>query len=90
MRKEHGAVLNSDGTQVATTTQCPHCSAHFVMVRGSGRKRGYCLNCNAVTCGAPACDVCVPVDERLNYLTGQKVPQKYLDRLIELPSVFGG
>lgn len=81
--REHGALL-VDGVQVASTLACPHCSGHFTMVRGSGRKRGYCLSCGAVTCGSPECDVCVPVEEKLNYLSGERVLPKYLERLVEL------
>ena len=89
MRSEHGAVLDASGTQVASTHQCPHCSGHFVMRRGSGTRRGWCTACLAVTCGSEECDVCVPVEEKLNYLSGEKVLPKYEARLRELPLILG-
>lgn len=59
-----GAIL-IDGHHAADTVACAHCGGHFVMVRGSGKIRGWCTRCRAMTCGAPACDVCVPYEQRL-------------------------
>lgn len=65
LRKPSGAFL-LDGVEVAHTIQCCHGGEHFVSVRGSGNKRGWCMNCNAMTCGAPACDPCLPFEKRLD------------------------
>jgi hypothetical protein len=66
-RKEHGAFI-VDGVQVGTTLQCPHCGGHFLSVRGSGARRGFCMNCMAVTCGHPSCDACIPIEKKLGIL----------------------
>lgn len=46
----HGLVI-VDGKEVATTLQCPHCGGHFVSRKGSGKRRDYCLKCDAICCG---------------------------------------
>jgi hypothetical protein len=61
-----GAII-VDGQQVAETLQCIHCGMHWVVVHGSGKVRGYCLICREVTCGAEACNVHAPIEERLAY-----------------------
>tara|TARA_Y100000310_G_scaffold98201_1_gene95921 strand:- start:16490 stop:16765 length:276 start_codon:yes stop_codon:yes gene_type:complete len=64
MRRPDGHVL-VDGEQVADTARCVHCGKHFVMVRGSGRRRGFCLKCSGMTCGAATCLACVPAERRI-------------------------
>jgi hypothetical protein len=49
----------------ADTLTCVHCQHTWEYVQGSGRRRGWCLRCHGVTCGAAACMACVPVDRRL-------------------------
>lgn len=44
----------------ADLVQCCHCQHLFVYVVGSGVKRGWCMNCNGITCGCNECDMCVP------------------------------
>lgn len=56
-RHAHGIVF-SNGREVATTLQCPHCGGHFVSRKGSGHRRTFCMKCSAVTCGSPTCDAC--------------------------------
>lgn len=63
LRRPHGALLQ-DGREVADLLQCCHCQYTWRYRPGSGRLRGFCYRCNAVTCGAPACDACVPAAER--------------------------
>lgn len=53
-----------DGQQVADTLQCVHCQAHFVVVHGSGKKRGWCLNCGGPTC-SPKCADCYPAEKQM-------------------------
>ncbi len=65
--REDGAIL-VDGVQVATTHQCCHCGGHFTSVKGSGTRRGFCLKCMRVTCGAPECDPCVPFEKKLEMM----------------------
>lgn len=68
---EHGGIV-IDGVQKASTLQCPHCGMHFVMVRGSGKRRAFCVRCQAVTCGNHTCDVCIPLEARLEHAEGTK------------------
>lgn len=57
-----------DGQEIAQTKQCCHCGNHFVSVKGSGKIRGHCMLCNKITCGAPACDIHVPFEAKLDYI----------------------
>jgi hypothetical protein len=54
------AEFTEDGKLVreGQTVMCEHCGAHFELVRGSGKRRGYCQHCAGPTCGRPACDTC--------------------------------
>lgn len=49
-----------------STLQCGHCGKHWQVVKGSGRKRGFCTICMKPTCG-PNCLVgtkaCVPQEQ---------------------------
>jgi len=59
--KPHGYVISKrrDIDEVdfeGDTIQCCHCGMHWIFKPGSGRVRGYCLLCNAITCGHPRCD----------------------------------
>lgn len=63
-RKAKGQIiitnLNGD-TEYKETMQCAHCGKHWVLKPGSGRKRGFCMLCNQVTCGQEQCEIrCVP------------------------------
>lgn len=46
------------------TLQCVHCGGHWVPKPGSGRVRGWCMNCNGPICGA-GCKDCVPTEQLL-------------------------
>ena len=63
MRRPAGHILLDD-KEVADTAQCVHCAAHFIVKKGSGKKRGYCMNCAGVVCG-PQCAECVPYEKKL-------------------------
>lgn len=73
MPREDSGIL-SDGKQVASLLQCPHCGGHFESRPGSGLRRTFCFRCMKVTCGAPACDACVPLEARLESAEGNKTP----------------
>lgn len=67
--RPHGTIVIDDpelGRKEFDTLQCCHCGLHWHVVPGSGRRRGYCLKCNAVTCGGKACDGCYPLEKRLD------------------------
>ena len=68
----HGVIL--EGTrEVADTTQCVHCGGHFVMVKGSGVTRGFCMCCGGITCGKRECSTrCVPLEAQLEHLEGKR------------------
>lgn len=55
----YGEVVHCD------TLQCCHCQAHWEVLVGSGRLRGFCSRCMGYTCGQPACMICVPAEVRL-------------------------
>jgi len=56
------------------TMQCVHCGAHWITAPGSGRRRGFCTRCNGLTCGAEACNPCVPYEARLEIEEGAHTP----------------
>lgn len=64
-----------DGKEVGHTLQCVHCGAHFLSIRGSGKKRGWCMLCNGVTCSRKKCLLdCVPFEKQLEISEGKKHP----------------
>lgn len=78
-KKPSGAFI-IDGIHVSDTLKCAHCGAIWAVVRGSRKKRGFCTSCQGFTCGAPACDVCVPLEKTLEGLeTGQSQTQLLRD-----------
>lgn len=64
LRRPAGTVF-IDGEEVAETRQCVHCGRHWLWRKGSGKKRGWCMNCSGVTCGKPACMRCDPLERKL-------------------------
>lgn len=75
MYKPDGNII-VDGNEAGETRQCPHCGMHFLSVRGSGKKRGYCMCCGKVTCGKERCDRCYPTEKMLEDIErhGNKIP----------------
>ncbi len=59
-----------DNVEVAQTTQCVHCDGHFIMRKGSGVERGYCMRCKGITCGKEMCWACNPVEKQLDLIDG--------------------
>jgi hypothetical protein len=58
-----------DGTKEELDgAQCCHCMAHFAVKPGSGKRRGFCMLCNQVTCGRSMCDPCVPKMQQVENL----------------------
>lgn len=72
--RRYTSVLLLDGKEVCCFRQCCHCSRHFLSVRGSGITRGWCMRCNAITCGHPGCDPCVTIEQRLEIMEGTLDP----------------
>jgi len=70
-RKAKGTLF-VDGHEVANTLQCVHCGHHWVSLKGSGRKRGFCLNCMGPVCG-PRCYDCIPFLKKLDLYEAGKL-----------------
>lgn len=48
------------------TLQCVHCGMHWKVEPGSGRKRGFCLQCGGPTCGKKECEIkCLPFEKAM-------------------------
>jgi len=48
------------------TMQCVHCMKHWLVIPGSGRRRGWCTRCNGPVCGAEVCMTqCVPFEKKV-------------------------
>ena len=67
--KAHGYAIWSGGDGKkdveCDSLRCCHCGAHFWVTPGSGKRRGFCMRCGAVTCGQEKCDACVPLEQML-------------------------
>lgn len=70
--RPHGySVSTGDGRDAeADYLSCCHCGAHFAVSPGSGKRRGWCGNCAAVTCGAHKCDPCVHWKKKIELIEG--------------------
>lgn len=64
-RRPSGYIL-SGGKQIAETLQCKHCNMHWQVIKGSGKRRGFCIRCMGPTCGKPSCDTCIPFEKKLD------------------------
>jgi hypothetical protein len=70
VRKPDGAII-LDGRTVADTVQCCHCGGHFIPIKGSGVKRGFCTYCGKPTCGE-SCSRCLPFEQWLKLVESKK------------------
>jgi len=62
-----------DDVEVAVTVKCVHCATHITMIKGSGRERGFCMNCHGVVCGKESCmRNCKPWQKKLEELEAGK------------------
>ncbi len=76
--REHGTATfidpGSDKPLLEVSTlQCVHCGGQWIPKPGSGRVRGFCMNCNGPICGH-GCHECVPVDLYLTNLEKGREP----------------
>lgn len=84
VRHESGAVVVA-GQHVASTLRCCHCGTHWIAVKGSGTKRGWCVDCKAVTCGASKCNAaCIPFEALLEIQEGSQLKGIYYERYLML------
>ena len=51
--------------QEVDTISCCHCRRHMEVRSGFDRARGFCMKCNAITCGSPRCAECRPHEHQL-------------------------
>ena len=69
-RKAHGylRVFGPGGVLIreADSIRCVHCDLHWIVDPGSGRKRGWCLNCGGPHCGGKNCWSCTPFQKKLD------------------------
>lgn len=80
IRKPKGYIIETDiygCVNEADTNQCCHCGNHFRIIKGSGKKRGFCLKCMQTTCGKLKCDICYPFEKKLEEY--EKGKRKILD-----------
>jgi hypothetical protein len=73
LAKSEDGILMVGGSVVAKTKLCCHCGNHFVMIKDSGKKRGWCMKCHSITCGALKCCKCVPFEKKLDDLEAGKI-----------------
>lgn len=62
------------GTKEADSLQCVHCQHVWLVVPGSGRKRGWCYQCMGPTCSPHCHSVCVPFEKVLDYYEAGILP----------------
>jgi len=72
----------SKETQV-DLVHCCHCSRLWIWEVGSGKKRGWCLKCNGITCGSELCDVCVPKEKQVENLD-KGLPSRHVDTTVSV------
>lgn len=83
-RPKEGAIV-VDGQHTGATLQCQHCGGHWQVRSGSGKQRGWCMNCGGPTCGCAACDLCVPFEIQLEFMEGkgEKYRTRYWDDYVK-------
>ncbi len=83
--KPSGQFIVSDpirGVKEYYSASCCHCGFNWWVIPGSGRKRGWCMKCMHLTCGKKECMECVPRQDQLNLMAGdKKAIQRYKDTL---------
>jgi hypothetical protein len=96
--KNRGTLLfmpyDSDKVEEWNTITCCHCNHSFIIKPGSGKERGWCVMCNASTCGEPGCDLrmngkgeiigCVPFEKRLEIYERRFELRKNMERTFGL------
>ena len=51
---------------------CVHCTAQWYVKPGSGNKRGWCFMCAGPTCGAKACEPCIPFEKKIEMIVARE------------------
>lgn len=68
------------------TLTCCHCQTAWILSKGSGKQRGFCLKCMGYTCGGVGCLECVPVERRLENIEAGRPELTPLPTSIIVPS----
>jgi hypothetical protein len=76
--RPHGTIIITDpalGRELhMDVLTCVHCQKGWVVEPGSGKRRGFCMKCNGVTCGAEKCDACLgPIEKRIELYEAGKL-----------------
>jgi len=71
LRSPKGTFLEN-GQEVADTHMCCHCGRHWVFRAGSGKRRGWCFNCNSMHCGRKECSSCIPFMKKIEEIEAGK------------------
>lgn len=62
--KPSGYLATIDNKVFGETRQCAHCQKTWIYIPGSGARRGVCLKCTGLLCGAKECmSACAPFSE---------------------------
>lgn len=81
-RNPHGTVIithESGAVEERDSLQCCHCGLHWVVQPGSGRVRGWCMNCVGPHCGSEHCTKnCQTVEQFLERLEKHAARQALL------------
>lgn len=71
------------------TLSCCHCFYTWILVKGSGKVRGFCTGCMRYHCGGADCWECVPYERRIENIEAGRpelTPCPVLVTVPELPS----
>jgi len=71
---------NYGGVTEADTYHCCHCQRLIHVRPGSGTQRGYCMNCNAITCGQPWCVECRPFMRKIEEMENRHRLRMVMER----------
>ncbi len=56
------------------TVMCVHCQKHWAIKPGSGISRGFCANCNGLTCGKKKCETeCIHFEKAIEIQEGRDI-----------------
>lgn len=64
--------VECDRKIVRDCLQCCHCALQFYVTPGSGKRRGWCMNCAQATCGAEKCNPCLHWKKKLELIESGK------------------
>jgi len=81
LRKPHGygVIVDPSGMVETDSLKCTHCQTVWWVKPGSGNQRGWCMQCQDVTCGAPACQPC---DHFMKKIERQEAREKALRSIL--------